>query len=655
MKPKDRRRNIEILLGAGLMLLLAALTSARGFEPFEKLFLDAHFRLQSGKKFPEDIAVIGIDEASLDVIGRWPWSRDLHAALIGLFRHESFQPAALGYDVLFEVKSTASPEGDELLVHQAGALEGRAVTAYFFEKGKPAAEEVNESKEKELERFALRVSGPAPEHLEEAQKVSLPFLDLARASSLAFVNTPMDTDGRTRHAQLLIRYKGKVYPSMDLLIALIYLRTNLADVHVERRGVVLEKSSRGRIVIPVDEEGKMIINYFGSSRVIPTYSFVQVMNEGKAWMEGGKPPPLLRALKGKIVLVGVTALGLGDRRVTPLAQYETGISLHAHAIGNILRGNFLVKASEPLAWGAFVLLGLTALWLTMQLPVQRALPAMLALGVLYFAATHFFFIQGLWLPMAGPVAEMTAVFIGVTCFRYFTALEELKRTQQQLIQSAKMAALGELSSGMAHEFRNILSSISLHVEYALRPGMPPDKTQKNAVMARQVIRNAVDILNGLLTFARKKESVKVRGNLKKTVEDALMLVEKDLAVRNVKVVLELQDVEDVAFDAGQISQVVLNMVQNARDAMEKQEDKRLVLRLARQPDGARIEIADNGPGIAPSVLKHLFQPFVTTKPEGHGTGLGLSVCHGIVENHGGRITVETSPAKGTAWSIFIPA
>jgi two-component system NtrC family sensor kinase len=218
-----------------------------------------------------------------------------------------------------------------------------------------------------------------------------------------------------------------------------------------------------------------------------------------------------------------------------------------------------------------------------------------------------------------------------------------------------MAALGELSSGMAHEFRNILSSISLHVEYALRPGMPPDKTQKNAVMARQVIRNAVDILNGLLTFARKKESVKVRGNLKKTVEDALMLVEKDLAVRNVKVVLELQDVEDVAFDAGQISQVVLNMVQNARDAMEKQEDKRLVLRLARQPDGARIEIADNGPGIAPSVLKHLFQPFVTTKPEGHGTGLGLSVCHGIVENHGGRITVETSPAKGTAWSIFIPA
>ena len=125
----------------------------------------------------------------------------------------------------------------------------------------------------------------------------------------------------------------------------------------------------------------------------------------------------------------------------------------------------------------------------------------------------------------------------------------------------------------------------------------------------------------------------------------------------IKIMPELEDVSEIAYDAGQISQVIMNLMNNARDAFgafKDDQEKEIILRLKEHSDKIRLDIQDNGSGIAPEVLKRLFEPFVTTKEAGKGTGLGLSVCHGIVRNHGGNITVTTAAGKGTTWHIDLP-
>jgi two-component system, NtrC family, sensor kinase len=162
------------------------------------------------------------------------------------------------------------------------------------------------------------------------------------------------------------------------------------------------------------------------------------------------------------------------------------------------------------------------------------------------------------------------------------------------------------------------------------------------------------ILEGLLVFARKSESVKRPGNLKKTLEDALLLVEKDMMRHEIKCDITLEEVPEISYDAGQISQVMMNMMNNSRDALKDRPNKQISLKLYQNEDKICMDIGDNGSGIPPQVLKRLFEPFVTSKPAGKGTGLGLSVCHGIIRNHGGEIKVTTAQDQGTTWHITLP-
>ncbi|MBI3316708.1 MAG: CHASE2 domain-containing protein [Candidatus Omnitrophica bacterium] len=651
----DRRRIYEVLVGLFLLLVMSGVASQRWLDPFENLFLDLRFQVRGEKPFPQEITLVGIDEPSLDVFGRWPWPRDRHAALINILRQTPFRPAVVGFDILFENKNTSDPKGDDALVYQSGQLKEQMIMAYFFEKGSARSYEKDGEKELLLERFAFPPSKDDPEKLESYDKVSLPFLELSRSSGLAFANTPTDSDGRTRYAQLLGRYDGKIYPSMDLLAILAYLEVDIKDVQIERRAIVIEQSKVGRKVIPVNKKGELLINYYGESDDIPSVSFVGILEGAKAWMGGGKAQDL-KALKGKIVLVGITALGMGiDRRATPFHQYEPGISLHAQVLANILENEYLRRAPGWASYLALIVTGFCVILATMFKKINRSLPTVLALQLLYFLVAQIFFSHGVWIDVAVQEVTMLTLFTGISSFRYFLALEELKRTQEQLIQSTKMASLGQLSAGIAHEFRNILNAVNLHIEYCSLPGTPPERVIKYLGTVKGIMTNANLILNGLLTFARKSESVKTPGRMKKTVEDTVLLVQKAMLQHTIELKTELEEVPKIAYDSGQISQVIMNLINNGRDAFkDKPEGREITLRLKSVPNGIQLDIADNGCGIPPQVMKRLFEPFVTSKPAGKGTGLGLSVCHGIIRNHGGDIKVTTAQGKGTTWHIFLP-
>ena len=234
---------------------------------------------------------------------------------------------------------------------------------------------------------------------------------------------------------------------------------------------------------------------------------------------------------------------------------------------------------------------------------------------------------------------------------------EEKQLQQQLIQSEKMAAIGQLVSGVAHELNNPLASISAFGQLLLteRTLSPTQRHSVDVIVGEG--RRAARIVHNLLTFARQHKAEKVSANLNKVLEDTLELRAYELTVRGIALVRELdEDLPETMVDVYQLQQVLLNLVTNAEQAMRDIErpNHRLTVRTREQRDTIRIEIEDTGTGVPPESLALIFNPFYTTKPTGEGTGLGLSISLGIVGEHGGRIWAENVGGSGTRFCIELP-
>ncbi len=652
-----RDRNTRWVIGAGVVLLgvLILLSQSGWLNPLEHLALDGQFMLRGARPFPPQIVVVGIDESSLDAFGHWPWRRDRHAALLKLLRHPSFLPAAFAYDILFESQDVRFPEGDYDLAREAAAFGEFLVLAYFFEKGPVLKSEINLEKEKILEKFALPPSREIPEKLEEASKVSLPYEPLLLQSSLGFATHPVDPDGRTRRIRLLMRYKNRLYPSFALASALKFMGAELGDVEIHKDVLIVKKSRLGERRIPISSSGEMLINYRGTFRGIPQFSFVEILQEGRAWMDENRDPLKLKSLQGKLVLVGATALGLEDRRVTPFRTYEPAIGVQAQVIANIVEGKFLKRAPASVSILGFALLGILTLLLIASQKIIRAFVLTVLFILLYFGAAHVAFLNDYWVEVAHPLISTVFLFTVLVSLRYFLTAEELKKTYLQLLHAEKMASLGTLSASIAHEYRNFLSVINMGIETCRLPSTGRDQLEHCLEIIKNTADKANQMTEGLLTFARKNESVKKEARLQKTIEEVLVILEKKITTGGIKIQKEWDDLAPLWFDEGQISQVVLNMLRNAQDAFKgKKDGKCITLRLKDLGNLALLEIEDNGSGIPKKVRERLFEPFITSKKAGEGTGLGLSVCHGIILNHGGDIKVKTAEGQGTTWQIFLP-
>jgi PAS domain S-box-containing protein len=234
------------------------------------------------------------------------------------------------------------------------------------------------------------------------------------------------------------------------------------------------------------------------------------------------------------------------------------------------------------------------------------------------------------------------------------AYDNLRRTQERLLHSEKMAAVGQLISGVAHELNNPLTAILGYsqlltasadvgpqgIEYT-------DKLYKQAQRTHRIVQN-------LLSFARQHKPERVAVQLNQILEDTLALRDYDLRMKNIRVHLELApDLPVTAADPHQLQQVFLNMVNNAVDAvLDNSMDGDIWVRTGVQADRLTVEIIDSGPGVRePS---RVFDPFYTTKPVGKGTGLGLSICYGIITEHGGTIRVRNIEPHGASFAIELP-
>ncbi|MBN1935574.1 MAG: GAF domain-containing protein [Anaerolineae bacterium] len=240
-------------------------------------------------------------------------------------------------------------------------------------------------------------------------------------------------------------------------------------------------------------------------------------------------------------------------------------------------------------------------------------------------------------------------------------LEELKRTQAQLVQAAKLSAVGQLVAGLAHELNNPLTAVIGYTQLLQESVSDPeirqdlDRIHEDAQRSARIVRN-------LLVFARQKESRHQYASLNEAIEQTLTLRAFQFREDHIDVELDFaKNLPNTMFDVSQLQQVFLAVMNNAHDSMLRAHGQgKLIIRTSVIKDGdvpyVRVEFIDDGLGLPQSVLDHLFEPFFTTKDVGEGMGLGLSISYGIVQEHNGRISAENRKdgQKGACFSIDIP-
>jgi PAS domain S-box-containing protein len=234
------------------------------------------------------------------------------------------------------------------------------------------------------------------------------------------------------------------------------------------------------------------------------------------------------------------------------------------------------------------------------------------------------------------------------------AYENLRRTQEQLLNSEKMAAIGQLISGVAHELNNPLTAILGYSQLLSSSGqMGPQGIEYSEKLYKQAQRTH-RIVQNLLSFARQHKPERLPTRINQILEDTLALRDYDLRTSNIRMHLNLAEDLPIMFaDPHQLQQVFLNMVNNAVDAILEASEKG-DLWVTTRADSTRlyVEFTDSGPGVQEA--SRVFDPFYTTKPVGKGTGLGLSICYGIVTEHGGTIRVRNLPQRGASFTIEFP-
>jgi adenylate cyclase len=433
-------------------------------------YLDPHFlnilelktldlRFLSRGKVPtsDKVALVTVDEKSLDELGRWPWPRTRMAQLLdALVKAEA---GVVGFDIVWaepdensELKSLTATKrkiaelklsNRELEYYLAEALKKadsdrtladslarsqRAILGYFFhfspregagKKEKDPPKDLPPITSFNVVKFTSEEAARVPLFEASYPEMNIPVLSEA-AEGAGYFNIFPDPDGTVRWAPLVIKYQDRFYCSLSLAVLQKYLEKPPLAIRVAEFGV--EQIRLGKLSIPTNEEGRVLINYRGPQKSFPHYSATDVIH--------GRVPA--KAFQGKIVLVGATAIGIYDMRVTPFEHVFPGLEIHANVIDSILQGDFLHRPNWITLVDVLVIAGV-GLILGGLLTRVRALWGALIGGGLFLLVLglgkFLFEGQGVWMNLTYPTLNLAFIYLGVTGYRYMTEEREKKKVR----------------------------------------------------------------------------------------------------------------------------------------------------------------------------------------------------------------------------------
>ncbi|MDI6755485.1 MAG: adenylate/guanylate cyclase domain-containing protein [Thermodesulfobacteriota bacterium] len=419
--------------------------------------LDLRFLSRGKIATTGEVALVTIDEKSLDELGRWPWPRVRLAKLLDAL--VKYDAKVVGFDIvwaepdensalknLFDIKqkmkelnltnqglenylSQAIQKADtDLILADSVARSGRAVLGYFFHfspkeglspEKKNLQQDLPPLSAYNLVKYASEEAAKVRLFEADSAEVNLPIISEA-AEGAGYFNIFPDRDGTVRWIPLVIKYQDKHYCALSLAVLQKFLGNPPLFLRIAEFGV--EEVRLGDLSIPTNEEGRMLINYHGPQRTFPHYSATDVIH--------GRVPA--NAFKGKIVLVGATAIGIYDIRVTPFDHVFPGMEVHANVIDTILKQRFLYRPN----WIALVdilAIVLIGLILGFILPRIKALWGALSGGVLFLAflltSDYLFQKQGFWVNQTYPVFNLVLTYLTITGYRYMTEEREKKKVR----------------------------------------------------------------------------------------------------------------------------------------------------------------------------------------------------------------------------------
>jgi PAS domain S-box-containing protein len=245
---------------------------------------------------------------------------------------------------------------------------------------------------------------------------------------------------------------------------------------------------------------------------------------------------------------------------------------------------------------------------------------------------------------------------GPTVYEIFAKdITERKKMEQQILKADRLASMGQLSAGVAHEVNNPLGLILGYTQLLLQD--EPEETQrfKDLKIIEKHTKNCKKIVEDLLKFTRSSETRMQPFEVNELITEVVQVVEHQFESTHVTIGLELGDIPMCTGDEEKLKQVIMNLLMNAQQAIDGKGHILITTTHDRTKGETLITVTDTGAGMAPEILDKIFDPFFTTKPTGEGTGLGLSVSYGIVQEHGGEIRVESTPGSGTTFTVMLPA
>lgn len=260
--------------------------------------------------------------------------------------------------------------------------------------------------------------------------------------------------------------------------------------------------------------------------------------------------------------------------------------------------------------------------------------------------------RAIWLLLSASLIILFAAAVSFFYYSHTHSVLQSRSLETQLLHAQRLSSMGTLAGGIAHEFNNILASIKGYSELALAQSPSDSPVYRHLQVIYDSSVRAAALVKQILTFSRTKEYEMEACDLREVVKEALDIARATIPA-NIPINAELgQTVALVLADKDQVHQVVLNLMNNAHHAVKSGGE--ITVRLEQDGTEVLLTVMDTGVGIPSEVMAHIFDPFFTTKEVGEGTGLGLSVVHGIIKNHNGNIDIASEPGVGTTIQITLP-